>query len=222
MGVTGGVHNNCIIYYNGGNVDAWSDTWILLDHCCSSNPNLGSKTVTNQPLFVNAGSGDLRLQSNSPCINAGYNEIATGMTDLAGNPRIAGGTVDIGCYELQGGGSVISYAWLLQNGFATDGSADFVDSDSDGLNNWQEWRAQTDPLNSSSNLRIVSSSIAGTNFALTWRSVQGVSYVVERGTSPTAFVPIVRNFPGQDGTTGFVDSQYPFGSVCFYRVGVSQ
>jgi hypothetical protein len=71
-----------------------------------------SSNLTSDPLFVNAGSGygtnavlgDYTLQTNSPCIGAGYN--ASWMTvdpkvDLAGNNRIrpAWGTVDMGAYE---------------------------------------------------------------------------------------------------------------------------
>ena len=51
------------------------------------------------PGFVDAANGDYRLAAGSPCIDAGDNSYVTGDKDLAGNARIANGTVDIGCYE---------------------------------------------------------------------------------------------------------------------------
>jgi len=53
------------------------------------------------PLF--AGNGDFSLQENSPAIDAGSNDFLSAETivDLAGNPRINGGTVDIGAFEFQ-------------------------------------------------------------------------------------------------------------------------
>lgn len=45
--------------------------------------------------------GDLRLRNDSPCLNAGFNSIIpSGVnSDLAGNPRIQAGVVDLGVYE---------------------------------------------------------------------------------------------------------------------------
>ena len=51
------------------------------------------------PNFMDATNGDYRLAAGSPCIDAGDNLYVTGDKDLAGNARIANGTVDIRCYE---------------------------------------------------------------------------------------------------------------------------
>ena len=112
--------------------------------------------------------------------------------------------MDIGAYEFQGPGSAISYAWLQQYGLPTDGSADATDPDADGLNNWQEWRCQTDPTNALSALRLLSASPAGTNVTVSWQSVAGVNYFLERSTNLSASPPftlLAPNLPGQPGTT---------------------
>jgi len=52
------------------------------------------------PLFE--GSGDFYLTASSPCINTGDNDAPNlPDTDIDGNPRIVGGTVDMGAYEFQ-------------------------------------------------------------------------------------------------------------------------
>ena len=167
--------------------------------------------------------GNLRLQANSPCINAGLNTYAPGPTDLDGLPRIVSGTVDIGAYEYQVPGSVISYAWLQHYGLPTDGSADYTDSDGEGMNTWQEWRCQTDPTNALSVLRLLSASRAGTNVKVTWRSVAGVSYFLERSTNLWAsppFTPLATGIAGQPDATSFTDTNAATAPRLFYRVGV--
>jgi len=145
---------NCIVWDNTAPLNA-NSVEDYLDYCCTTPmPTGGVGNITNAPLFVDYAGGNLRLQSNSPCINAGNNAYAASPTDLDGNPRIVSGTVDLGAYEYQGPGSLISYAWLQQFGLPTDGSLDFVDSDNDRLNNWQEWIADTDPTNVQSLFRI--------------------------------------------------------------------
>jgi predicted outer membrane repeat protein len=61
--------------------------------------NQGTGNINADPLFIS--STDLELQQGSPCINAGSNAAVPAgvITDLAGYPRIVGGTVDMGAYE---------------------------------------------------------------------------------------------------------------------------
>jgi hypothetical protein len=64
----------------------------------------GAHALTLDPLFTNASIGDFTLQPTSPAINAGDpNTSATvvGAVDFAGNPRILGGRIDIGAYEVR-------------------------------------------------------------------------------------------------------------------------
>ena len=145
-------------------------------------------------------------------------------TNLDGLPRIVRGTVDIGAYEFQGPGSVISYAWLQQYGLPTDGSADAMDPDADGHTTWQEWRCLTDPTNALSVLRLVSASSAGTNVTVSWQSVAGVNYFLKRSTDLSATPPftlLAPNLPGQPGTTSYADTNAAGASPLFYRAGVA-
>lgn len=61
----------------------------------------GGGNLDADPLFV--GGGDLHLGTGSPAIDAGDNSFLPAglITDLDGNPRIVGGTVDMGAYEVQ-------------------------------------------------------------------------------------------------------------------------
>lgn len=74
----------------------------------------GEGNLDLDPLFMDAGVGDLRLQSTSPAIDAGDNSALPADThdldgdgdtgepipfDLAGNPRIYSSDVDLGAYE---------------------------------------------------------------------------------------------------------------------------
>jgi len=176
---------------------------------------------TDDPLFVDWLNGDLRLQANSPCINAGINAFAPGSTDLAGLPRITGGTVDIGAYEFQTPASVISYAWLQHYGLPTDGSADYADPDGDGMNNWQEWRCGTDPTDPNSALRLFAPTPAISGALVSWQSVTSRSYTLERATNlaaTPAFLMLAIGIPGQVSATSFTDSNAPGAGPYFYRV----
>ena len=76
----------------------------------------GEGNIDSDPLFVDSANGDYRLQSASPCIDAGHNWSIVGITDtdLDGNPRFTDDletpdtgcgvpvVVDMGAYEFQG------------------------------------------------------------------------------------------------------------------------
>ncbi len=58
--------------------------------------------IQDDPLFVNAESGDYHLAEGSPCINAGSNDLyalVSATVDLDGNDRIHDTTIDMGAYE---------------------------------------------------------------------------------------------------------------------------
>lgn len=61
--------------------------------------------ITADPKFLGTDSQPYQLTALSPCINAGSSD-TTGLglpdKDLAGNPRIYGGRIDMGAYEYQG------------------------------------------------------------------------------------------------------------------------
>ena len=54
---------------------------------------------SSKPLFTDATNGVYTLATSSQAINKGANRYVTETTDLAGNARIADGTVDLGAYE---------------------------------------------------------------------------------------------------------------------------
>ncbi len=102
--------NNCLISYN------YSGTANIISHLdyCSFDDNMVCQTndgdiITTcgpgnlyglDPMFRDPTNHDYSLLPCSPLINAGLNASASGiLTDLAGNPRIQDGTVDIGAYE---------------------------------------------------------------------------------------------------------------------------
>ena len=212
---------NCIVYFNTASSGTNNYNDCELQYCCTTPDPGGVGNISQYPLFVDYTNGNLRLQSNSPCINAGNNAYVTTATDLDGNPRIVGGTVDLGAYEYQGTGSVISYAWLQQYGLPTDGSADFIDSDGDGMNNWQEWICGTCPTNAQSGLRLGSATPADTNITVTWHSVAGVNYFLERSTNlASPFMHLASFIMGQAGTTSYADTNAGGAGQVFYRMGV--
>ena len=224
-GLYGGAATNSIIYYNGTTANNNVLDSKLTTYCCTI-PSLGSpNNVTNAPLFVNLAGEDFHLQSNSPCINSGNNAAVTTPTDFDGNPRIVGGTVDLGAYEYQSPSSVISYAYLEQYGLPVDGSVDNADLDGTGFNVYQDWIAGLNPTNPASILVMLPPVPTNnpTGVAVSWQSVSNIIYFLQGSTNlglQPAFSAIQSNIVGQAGTTSYTDTTATNGGTYFYRVGV--
>jgi len=235
-GAGGGVANcqtfNSIIYGNTVTSGSSSNTsGGNLYYCCTA-PSGGSGCFINPPVYVNAAAGDFHQASNSPTINGGDN-FYTGTLypvaqDFDGNARTNGGTVDVGAYEYQGANQTVvnpPIPWLRQYGLATDGSANFVDSDGDGMNNWQEWIAGTSPIDATSVLHVNPPPATGNagGITVTWQSVSGITYYLQRGSDFTASPPLTTiqsGIAGRAGTTSYTDTTATNEVPYFYRVGV--
>ncbi len=228
-GYGGGLDNadakNSIIYYNvadaGGNDTALG----TYTNCCASDLSVGSGNITNAPRFIDTVGfpGNFHLQTNSPCINAGNNSFASGPLDLDGRPRIVGPKVDMGAYESQGGATNAFLTWLWTYNLPTDISSDLADSDGDGMNNMQEWRAGTAPTNAASALKMLSLRRDISGITIGWQSVTNVTYYLQRSTNParpSSFSTIKSNLTGQAGIMTNKDAGITGTGPFFYRVGV--
>ena len=75
--------------------------------------SIDPNNIDSDPLFI--GDGDYHLTVSSPCINSGDNNAPDlPETDKDGNPRIVGGTVDMGAYEANSG------IYVNQDGICAD------------------------------------------------------------------------------------------------------
>jgi hypothetical protein len=91
--------NNQVNYYNSLNWNPGNSGYNLY---FGSNVGPGSNNVTSDPQFSNAAEGNFSLLSTSAAINAGDPNTAqsvVGLLDVAENPRIQGGRIDIGAHE---------------------------------------------------------------------------------------------------------------------------
>jgi hypothetical protein len=105
------MENECILKISysdiqGGkdnvSVDMTASTAISTASTTNSMLDWSDTNKNNDPRFVNEKTGDYHLASDSPCIEAGTNDVVnSGSTDFEGQPRIIGLNVDIGADEAQ-------------------------------------------------------------------------------------------------------------------------
>jgi len=118
---------NCILWGNwageaGDNY--YVDEYDLLTgsyfmHSCTEPLPEGEGNICADPLFVDVASDDYRLSAESPCMDAGSNASAAGDIDLAGNPRILHGVVDMGAHEFTSMSALPDGKYDWQSGWNT-------------------------------------------------------------------------------------------------------
>ena len=131
--IDGGEFDNCIIWGNTDNLSNPSN-WdgSTFNNCCTDPLPGGAGNIDSDPLFISPLSGNFRLSTGSPCIDAGDNTYNTQLTDLDGNPRIINSTIDMGAYEY---GSLIMN---VQVGSGTNQTWEFPDATCNSYNYSQE------------------------------------------------------------------------------------
>ena len=98
------VDHNLYFAVSGGSNGTWiwkNVTYTTFAAYQTASGNDANGFVGLDPLLVNPTSGDLHISAVSPAINAGENlpSAQMGTMDFDGNPRIIGGTVDLGADE---------------------------------------------------------------------------------------------------------------------------
>jgi hypothetical protein len=112
----------CTISGSGGSGSAWAAE-LGMD---------GGNNIDNDPMFVDAATGDLRISGISPCADAGNDAANTELTDIRGegfgrkldkNDHTLPGTIDMGAYEYKEGADPVTTR-LYVNENVTGGNND--------------------------------------------------------------------------------------------------
>lgn len=228
-----------------------------------SNPKYRIETgpglINADPLFVNAGSRNYRLNANSPCIDAGTTNLGVFVTtntsfvgtnrlpyavtndlgavvtnDFDGLPRPLDGNgdglarFDLGAYEVllptaDSNGDGIPDGWTWRYGLnPADPTVAAGNPDDDAHTTWQEWVADTDPVDPLSYLRITAIS-NGPPVAVHFLSSTNRRYTLFATTNPAgsntlSAVPGQMNVWGNGGAQSLSDTNAT--PQKFYRIGV--
>ena len=238
-GIFAGSAVNCIFSGNVDSTQPGKSDWDVVSGCwtrspaitysCLTNPPVGVGNVTGQVTFV---AGTYRLAAGSLGIDVGHNAYVQGDTDLAGNPRIANGTVDMGAYEYvpqailpDEDGDGIPDDWESTRGLNSSVSnSPAADSDGDGRPDIEEYWADTHPTNGASffPMVVVTNPPLGAMVLIvdptSTARVYGVRWTTNLLSIPQAWTLIPPEKPGSGAAVTFTVTNNGLGRI--YRTGV--
>jgi hypothetical protein len=119
-----------------------------------------------------------------------------------------------------GGAGLLPDAWQLQY-FGHLGVDPFADPDGDGMSNYNEYRAGTNPTDPQSRFQIVRVRPDPTGAFVDWSSVSGKFYTVQRSASLlTGFSDVQTHISATSPLNTFHDTSSAGGGLFFYRIRV--
>jgi hypothetical protein len=196
---------------NGNYAAAWLNSQIS---GLTSNAVIGTLTVTIPTNATSASAYDVVFTHASGSPNGVVSfprHIHTGLITLADRSTSYYGDRIPDSWRLRYFGTIYN---LL--------SQEHADADGDGVNNWSEYIAGTDPTDPTSYLKMSGSTDPATqNHVIQWPSVLGKTYLIQSSTRlfGGSWSNISTNV-GTGGTMQFTDPQT--GGALFYRVQVQQ
>ena len=161
--------NNTIADNPGGGIRAWGSTATIVNciiwgngedlggptprNCCIPGIAEGNGNISAYPYFIDPLNGDYRIETYSPCIDAGDESVVEpGMRDIDGHPRAIYRSADIGADEktyistdLEDNlGDGLPDDWERKH-FGTTDTGPWDDPDNDQRTNRDEYLMGTDP-----------------------------------------------------------------------------
>jgi hypothetical protein len=184
-----------------------------------------SNLISADPKFRNLAGGDFHLMSNSPCIDAGA-FITDSICDMDGEARPYGPAIDMGADEyVDSDQDGLPDEWEVANSLDPHTDDATQDADLDGMNNLSEYLAGTNPRDSESLLGIAGLTLDSGKPLITWRTVFGKSYWLQRAMNLSIgdwtnvwLLPLYETNETPEGKESFLDLSVSTNSPLFYRI----
>lgn len=217
----------------GGNTDVASfkfanNLWYAFNQPSQSQPVLPSPEINGiygaNPLFHNTPDGDFSVATNSPAARKGK-KLAGVWADLS--ERCYANPPTMGAFEARpppieqadADGDLMPDVWEAANGLDRDNPSDAaLDADHDGLTNFGEYQAGTDPRNPQSFFKLRSPLLTAGGFSFRYSTLTGRVYRVQtRELIPVAAWSESSVTNGTGGEIEFRQSA-PLGGAKLFRV----